>query len=407
MNKKLLGLFCTLAVFSSCFIYAQEAGNNNTNKNIQADMELNMPSGEGEGFRGSDGSSRQYLEDCPYKASENSLIYQKGGTKTDNGQKLKGSAQVSWTITDDNDENNVKSNPSNKTSNSCDFTDPGSYKVHNSGSRQLSDAGGASKTGNDGKGGTGGNKTTGIATANQVTAVTVHDVTAPDVWVAFEECVGNDFANTEEELSNKMVENLLAKAGEPFVTQDNYKDIEGTSYIFVDEGAVSASQRNKLPEEKTVRYTVCGSLFDENGVPTLKGDVIPTKLLNEQDKTQQAVVEGGKKNEVFKGVYVRRNVPFIALVRSVDNGDKRKSVGSKEEDGVTFTIKDSNGEKVMPDENGAYMFRIPNYPRADYEDQPDYYFEATAQDVSKNLTKITGPIYVVNSSASFEGSSNR
>ena len=69
MNKKLLGLFCTLAVFSSCFIYAQEAGNNNTNKNIQADMELNMPSGEGEGFRGSDGSSRHYLEDCPYKAS--------------------------------------------------------------------------------------------------------------------------------------------------------------------------------------------------------------------------------------------------------------------------------------------------------------------------------------------------
>ena len=416
MNNKFLVVLCSLAVLTSCSIYAQETSGSNQNKNMQAEMTLEMPGGEEEGFRGSDKSSKHYLEDCPYKASENSLIYKKKDTKVGENEesKLTGEPQIGWTITDDSDKTNVKSNASNQTTNQCDFTDPGTYKVHNSGSRQLSDAGGASnnKT-NGGKGGTDeeANKISGIATANQVIPVTVHDVTAPDLWVAFEECIGNDFVSTCDDLAKKMEEKIVGNpdnnraAGEPFVSKDTYQDIEGTSYIFVDEG--QDGQRNKLPEEKTVRYTICGNLFNANGTPTLTGDVLQTKVLDKNDKTQQAVIEGSNDNEVFKGVYVRRNVPFIAMVRSIDNGDKRKSIGSKEEDGVKFVIKDSNGTEIKPDANGGYLFRVPNYPRKDYDDQPDYYFEAEAQDVSKNLTKIKAPLYVVNTSASFEGSTNR
>lgn len=412
MNNKFLVVLCFLALFASCGAYAQDAGTNNQNKNLQSEMTLEMPGGEEEGFRGTDGSCRNYLEDYCYKTDENSLIYSGSGTGVgNNNQQLTGKPQISWTITDDNDPNNVVSNPSNKTTNPSNFKSPGCYKVHNSGSRQLSDAGGAAKDGSkDGKGDTGGNssgqgKPNGVATANQVMGVTVHDVTAPDLWLAFEECVGNDYASSEEELSDKMVTNILAKKGEPFVTKENYQDIEGTSYIFVDEG--QGADRDKVPENKTVRYTLCGNLFNANGTPTLNGEVIPTKVLNKKNKTQQAVVEGGNKNEVFKGVYVRRNVPFIAVVRSVDNGDKRKSVGAKAADGVKFVIKDSNGQEIKPDSNGGYLFRVPNYPREDYGDQPDYYFEAQAEDVSKNLTKIKAPLYIVNTSASFEGSTNR
>ncbi len=412
MNNKVLVILCSLAVLTSCSIYAQESNGNTQNKNLQSEMELTMPGAEEEGFRGTDSSCRNYLEDYTYQTDENSLIYSGSGEKVgNNNQQLSGKPQVIWTITDDNDPNNVVSNPSNETSNKSNFTNPGCYKVHNSGSRQLTDAGGAAKDGSkDGKGDTGDNsggkgKANGIATANQTIGVTVHDVTAPDLWLAFEECVGNDFASSEEDLSNKMVEKILAKAGEPFVTKDNYQDIEGTSYIFVDEG--KSADRNKIPENKTVRYTLCGNLFNSNGTPTLNGEVISTKVLDKSNKTQQAVVEGGNKNDVFKGVYVRRNVPFIAVVRSVDNGDKRKSVGAKEADGVKFVIKDSNGTEIQPDANGGYLFRVPNYPREDYSDQPDYYFEAQAEDVSKNLTKIKAPLYIVNTSASFEGSTNR
>ena len=408
MNKNFLCVLCALAVLSSCYVYAQEANaNNNQNNgtnNIQAEMNLEMKGGEESGFRGYDGSS--YLEDCPYRLDENSLIYDGPNTPIGNNSKLKGKAQITWTITDDSDKNNVKSNPSNDTRSECSFSNPGTYKVHNSGSRQISSSGGADKDGKDSKGeGKNSGKTTGVATANQVIGVKVHDVTAPDLWLAFEECVGNDFATSEEELSKKMCKQMIDHAGEPFVTRDNYQDIEGTSYIFVDEG--QSGQRNKLPQEKTARYTICGNLFNENGTPTLTGEVFETKLLDKSSKTQQALVVGGEKNDVFKGVYVRRNVPFITLIRSIDNGDRRKTVGTSEADGVKFTIKNSNGEVCQPDANGGYLFRVANYPREDYQDQPDYYFEAEAYDASRNLTKIKAPLYIINTSASFEGSTNR
>lgn len=387
MNKKLIGIFCFLAVLATCCVYSQDAGKN---LDMQSEMEIQGKGFEQSGFRGSNGSSQNCLEDYTYQLDENSLIYSPVNTAVGNkGGSLTGNPQVSWTITNDNDKNDVVSNPSNKTSNPSNFKNPGTYRVHNSGARQVSDAGGAA----------------GTATANQTMGVVVHDVTVPDLWVAFEECVGKDFANSEEELSNKMVAKMIEKLGEPFVTENNYKDeVENTSYIFVDEG--SAGQRDKLPEQKTVRYTVCGNLFNEDGVPTLNGDVISTKLYNAANKTQQALVNGGEDNSAFKGVFIRRNVPFIALVRSIDNGDKRKSIGSKASDGVKFTIKDSNGNIIKPDANGGYLFRIPNFPRNSYGDQPDYYFEAEASDVSKNLTKIQAPLYVIDTSASFESTSN-
>ena len=129
-----------------------------------------------------------------------------------------------------------------------------------------------------------------------------------------------------------------------------------------------------------------------------------TGVNNGGAKTRAANVsatDGG----VFSGIYIRRNCPFICIAKSIDNGDKRASVGSIGS-GISFTIKDSTGKAVEKDANGAYLFRVPNFPRSEYSDQPDYSLEVSASDVSGNVTRISSPIYVVNTGASIESNSN-
>ena len=72
MNNKFLVVFCSLAVLTSCGVYAQDAGTNTQNKNLQSEMSIEMPGGEEEGFRGTDSSCRNYLEDYCYQTNENS-----------------------------------------------------------------------------------------------------------------------------------------------------------------------------------------------------------------------------------------------------------------------------------------------------------------------------------------------
>lgn len=416
MSKKnlfVLGAF--LLIGSLCFAQSASNGQANNSLNFQASMSLELPGGEPEGFRGSNNpDDKHYLEDCGYKASENSLIYVGKGKGIASGTVATGSPSINWTITNDNDPRDVRSRNTNVATNTCDFTDPGTYKVHNSGSRQLTDAGGvggpdaATNTARVATDTTSvASATSGIATANQVIPVIVHDVTAPDVWIAIQELAGDkDSAATEEELEAHVVDKMMSedeqiKRGRPFVTSKNDRELETTSYIFVDEG----DERNITPDEKVVRYTIAGAAFNERGVSELDGGIVKTTILDKDDKTRQAVVEGSEESKL-KGLFVRRNVPFIVLVRSIDNGDKRKTIGSNAEEGVSFVIKDKNGKEIEKSEDG-YIFRVPNYPRAQYNDQPDYYFEAKAYDASKNLTVVKAPLYVVNTAASFEGSTRR
>lgn len=428
MNKNLCTL-CALAMVSS-FCYAQDTNTeakSNEPKTLQASMSLDIEGTEAAGFRGSDPESedKHYLEDCNYKASENSLIYKGNGEKVASDTQLSGEPQINWTTTDDKGQP-VSSEASNSATANSNFTCPGTYKVHNSGSRQLSDAAGAGSTGiggtdeevasdtakeasgandaNNTNAANSPNNANGVATANQVIPVVVHDVTCPDVWIAFEEGAGSaSVASTEEELEKKIMLKMAEKLGEPFVASKDDKELETTSYIFVDEGA----ERDKEPDSKTVRLTIAGNMFKDDGSTTLQTGDLATTILDEKDKTRQANINGGKDNQVFSGIYARRNVPFICLVRSIDNGDKRKTVGATEADGITVKITSSTGEEIQKDADGCYMFKVPNYPREEYADQPEYTFEAKVFDGSKNLTTVKAPLYIVNTSASIEGSTNR
>ena len=234
-------------------------------------------------------------------------------------------------------------------------------------------------------------------TAQQSMGVQVHDVTSPDLWVAFQEGAGSvDMAATEQELKSKMMEKIISTLGRPFST--NAEDYEEASYMFVDEGA--DGERDKEPFEKTARLSVAGALFNDRGAPKFETKTVESKTLDEESMTRQVHVSGGEKS-ALKGVFVRRNVPFIFAAMAVDNGDHRAKAGE-----VACRIEKADGTEVEKDGN-SYLFRVPNFPRDNYEDQPEYFFVAKGSDKAGNLTTIRTPLYVVNTQAAFEGGRNQ
>lgn len=390
-------------------------------------------------FRGGDPDSGlvHCLEDVYYEKQEHALIYKENAGEIAEGATFKSDPNITWdTKVKDADGNWVTMSTANTNmaSDGGKFFAPGEYQIGNSGARQVGGGSGADDTGTGaetpgaGNGGantdttqtgnttpgdgTGGantdtalvgadGKTAGdevkTVTAQQSMGVQVHDVTSPDMWVAFQEGAGNvDMASTEQELKTKMVEKIISTMGRPFSSKaDDYED---ASYVFVDEGA--EDERNKEPFVKTARLSVAGALFNERGAPKFETKLVDSKTLDEEKMTRQVHVAGGE-NTALKGVYVRRNVPFIFAAMAVDNGDNRGKAGE-----AASRIETADGTPVEKIGNG-YLFRVPNFPRADYSDQPEYFFVAKGTDESGNLTTVRMPLYVVNTQAAFEGGRNQ
>lgn len=373
-------------------------------------------------FRGGDPDSGlvHCIEDVYYEKQEHSLIYKETATELADGAKFESDPNITWdTKIKDADGNwvTMTTNNTNMASDGGKFFAPGEYQIGNSGARQVGggsgannvdtgkeadkpeDGSGAANTetalvGEDGK--TAGDATKTV-TAQQSIGVQVHDVTAPDLWVAFQEGAGKvDMAATENELKSKMVDKILSTLGRPFSTKA--EDYEEASYVFVDEGA--DNERNKEPFVKTARLSVAGALFNDRGAPKFETGLVDSKALDEEKMTRQVHVAGGK-NSALKGVYVRRNVPFIFAAMAVDNGDQRGKAGE-----VAGRIETADGKPVEKEGNG-YLFRVPNFPRTDYADQPEYFFVAKGSDKAGNLTTVRMPLYVVNTQAAFEGGRNR
>lgn len=387
------------------------------------DMTLGVTSGNTmpANFRGGDPDSSlvHCLEDVYYEKQEHSLIYKEGASEIAEGAKFKSEPNITWdTKVKDADGNwkTMSSDNTNMAANGGTFFAPGEYQIGNSGAREVAGgsgaanettgttasdttgaAGGASNTalvGADGKTAEGETKT---VTAQQSMGVQVHDVTSPDLWVAFQEGAGNvDMAATEQDLKGKMVEKIISTMGRPF--SSNADDYQEASYLFVDEG--EDGERNLEPFKKTARLSVAGNLFNELGAPKFETKAVETKTLDAEAMTRQVHVAGGEKN-ALKGVFVRRNVPFIFAAMAVDNGDNRGKAGE-----VACRIEKADGSEVEKVGNG-YMFRVPNYPRDSYADQPEYYFVAKSSDKSGNLTTVRTPLFVVNTQAAFEGGKNQ
>ncbi len=389
------------------------------------DMTLEMKPGKfvmPANFRGGDPDRGlvNAVEDVFYEQHEHSILYKEDAGEVAEGATFEGDPNITWdTKVKDADGNfqTVSSVNTNMAGNGGKFFAPGEYQIGNGGARQVGGGEGADNvtTGNEGEEGGeagGGNQTdealvgengetaeggAKTVTANQAMGVLVHDVTAPDMWIAFQEGAGNvDMAATEQELKNKMVEKMVANLGRPF--SQKAEEFEDASYVFIDEG--TADERNLEPWKKTARLSVAGALFNERGAPKFESKTVESKPLDQEDLTSQIHIAGGEK-EALKGVFVRRNVPFIFAAMSVDNGNNRGTTAE-----VACRIETADGKEVEKD-GAAYLFRVPNYPREEYKDQPEYFFVSKAMDKSGNLTTVRMPLYIVNIQAAFEGGRNQ
>jgi len=368
--------------------------------------EMAMP----EGFRGqeTEEGDLRWLEDVGILMAENSDLYNIDANAIAESASFEGPPNINWEIKKEDESGNLNTESSENTnvaSNPCNITDPGYYQVHNGGARQVSTAGGAEDAvgGTDeeagGEAGDEGGAASGDAqtvTAQQRIGIQVYDCTAPDVWIAFQEGAGTvDMAASEEALKAQMVDRIIENLGKPFST--DAKDFEDASYIFIEEG--KDDERNSIPWEKTARLSIAGTLFNERGAPKYESGKLNSQI-DKKEYTNHVSVVGGEDKSI-KGVYVRRNVPFIIAAVSTDNGNKRASAGE-----VEVKIVDANDQEVARD-GDAYLFRVPNYPREEYKDQPDYFFTTQAADKDGNMTTIRMPLYIVNTQAAFEGGSNR
>jgi len=368
-------------------------------------------------FRGKEAEEGdlQWLEDVGVLMQENSNLYNIDAAAIAEAAKFTSEPNITWEVKKEDESGNYESQSSdntNKATNNCNITEPGYYQVHNGGARQVASSGGAEDTTTGGTGDSGGKDASGsgssetdkegaegdskTVTAQQRVGIEVHDCTSPDVWVAFQEGAGSvDMAATEEELRATMASKIVENKGRPFSTKT--QDFEAASYLFIDEG--QEDERNRIPWEKTARLSIAGTLFNERGAPKFETGVLTSKIDQTEYRNHVNVVGGEEKN--LKGVYVRRNVPFIFAAMSTDNGNKRASTGN-----VEAIIETADGKQVDKDGN-AYMFRVPNYPRDQYPDEPEYVFVTTATDKDGNVTTIRMPLYVVNTAAAFEGGKNQ
>ena len=379
-----------------------------------------------ENFRGKETGEgdQQWLEDVGYLMQENSDLYNVDAAAIAESANFEGEPNINWEVKKEDADGNMNTESSdntNKATNDSNIKDPGYYQVHNGGARQVSTSGGAegeaigdsgSDSGSESGGAASGEETasagnegdaSGAAggdaqtvTAQQRIGIEVHDCTAPDMWVAFQEGAGTvNMAETEEALKAQMVGKIIENMGKPFST--DAKAFEEASYIFLEEG--EDSDRDSIPWEKTARLSIAGTLFNECGAPKFESGKLSSKT-DQNDYTNHVNVIGGE-GKSLKGVYVRRNVPFIIAAISTDNGNKRATAGE-----VEVKIEDADG-KVVEKEGEGYLFRVPNYPRSEYKDQPDYFFTTSAVDKDGNLTTIRMPLYVVNTQAAFEGGRNQ
>ncbi len=202
-------------------------------------------------------------------------------------------------------------------------------------------------------------------------------------------------AETEEELKVHMATKIIENQGKPF--SKKAEDFRQASYIFIEEG--DDDERNRIPWEKTARLSIAGPLFNERGQTKFESGVLTSKI-DQNEYTNSVNVVGGE-DKSLKGAFVRRNVPFIFAAVATDNGNERATAGLAE-----ARIEYADGGEVEKNGEG-YLFRVPNYPRDQYADQPEYYFSTSSTDKDGNVTTVRMPLYIVDTQAAFEGGRNQ
>lgn len=427
--KRIGMVFMGLCALASFELSAQTAGTGSTagtgtgtGLNVQSPpMTMNVPGALPAGFRGgnTDDGPVNILEDGNYKIEEHSVLYNdttSGMGQTAQGTKFSTPPTINWTTEKENADGTTQglgSNNNNQASlENNTFKDPGTYRIHNGGARQVSggaqDTSGTGTSAGAGTGTTAGAGTgttagtgTGAAagagaeaasqrvTSNQTLTVIAHDCTAPSIWAVIQEGAGStNLAADEQRLKEELKTQMLETKGDFSPESELSGSLKEASLL-----AMSEMPKNQPPETKTAAVFIKGPLFDETGKKIAQPAPGVAMTVRDQEKqTRQAKIG----QEQVKGVFVRRNIPFLAAAQMTDNGAYNR-------DGATCKIINKATGQEVEKADGAFLFRVANYPRDTFKDQPEYEFVTEGSDNAGNHSEVRVPLYVVNTQASFEG----
>lgn len=379
-------------------------------------------------FRGGDPDSGlvHVLEDESYKRQEHTILYEEDASAlegADSTTKFDGPPTINWTtkkVNADGTLTTLSNENTNSATNNSMFPDPGHYQVGNGGARQVSGektevpdgeptqeqagttAGGTDGTGETGE--TGEAATTGEATtagetttetqrvtSNQTMGVEAHDCTAPNIWAVIQEGAGTtQLAASEPELREQLRAQMHDNGGQLNADTELKGGLKEANLIAVFEAPV-----NCKPKEKTAAVAIKGMTFEESGKKVVDAKSVQMSLLDDEQQTRLTSVG----EESLRGVFVRRSIPFLVAAQMSDNYQF-------DPDEATCVVVNKATGSPVDKVDGAYLFRVPNYPRTEYQEQPDYELQIDGKDFGGNVTKIRLPIFVVNTQASFEGGRN-
>jgi hypothetical protein len=260
-------------------------------------------------------------------------------------------------------------------------------------------------------------------TSTQTRDVVAHDITSPCVWAAIQEGAGDvkNFVRAEEELRNaleeKMQQNMInliagqAAGGDADAAMNSmFSDLGNTPLEHASLMAVFEYPINVTPADKTAACAVKGPVFNELGQSRNNAELwgtaenrglVPAAVKVWEDQTR--VVRVNQATVGAKGVFVRRNVPFMIAAIARDNGDHYLGAG----DAACYIAKKGEDGAVDKVDN-AYLFRKNNID-ADgnaVEGEPEYEFVVTGNDQDGNSTEVRLPLFVVNTQVSYEGGRN-
>jgi hypothetical protein len=394
-------LLVVSALFSLLFV-ATAAAQSNVRRILNPAMNIAVSEAPGvmyEGFRGEPVVKGvvHALEDGEYPTSEHSNLYlgdTKGLGESASGTRFAGPPNITWNVKKKNADGTsslISTLNNNKATNNSLLPDPGLYKVENDGARATSNSSaGADESGADAGASESGPGGTRVITSSNAVTIKSHDVTPPELFVLIQEGVGAiDLAANQAALEAQLDQQLAALGGQLSAETQLKGDLQEASLM----GVVEVP-RNAAPEKKTVSFVRSGTLFDAAGHKIYEESPgIPTEVDDESRQTRKAVV--GSAFIADKGVFVRRNVPFLIVVKQTDNGD----ADPRE---ISYRIVEKSTGKDVEPTDGANLFRVANYPRSEYRDQPDFELLVQSQDKVGNRTALSLPLYITNTQASFE-----
>ncbi|MBF0405860.1 MAG: hypothetical protein HQM10_00785 [Candidatus Riflebacteria bacterium] len=445
MIRKRLYFFPLLFFFFTEVFLLAQAGTAISNPPMNMAVNNSLP----EGFRGgnTDKGVVHVLEDAKYSIQEHTVLYETdpAGVGAASGSTFAGPPTINWSTDRENADGEVETvsnDNNNSATNDNNFENPGIYRIHNNGSRQVNGGGqdlasstssadgscedtGSASDGSANSNGAANNSTpggsgnasangaantstpdgSGNASANgasstqtvppqrvnssQSLTVISHDCTSPSLWAVFQEGAGSSSMEEDDEALREELAKQIQEASGTFDPASELKGALSNASLL----AVFEFPKNARPEVKTSAVVVKGQLFDKDGRMVMDSPAtVKMSVLDETEQTRLAEVTP----ENVKGIFVRRNVPFLAAVQMTDNGTYKG-------DSAEYWIENSlTGEKISKDQS-AYLFRVPNFPREKYSDQPEYSFVVSGKDESGNLTRVKVPVYVVNTKTSLEG----